>query len=321
MDIVINLHEGMGLDAIRPQVKLQTIRYTARAVFPMLVQIAMVIKANHLKSLLEDILHDVKRTDKMKLQNISVISLIAVYLTYVISMAYRLNLFLSGFEEEKAKKAIRDILGISSLEWYHNVFFVYLELVHRPLFEQLWIQVSVVLYSMYMLALYYAEMSLTVDVHKMADSGYLRALAGQKLDLVRLNARLNGHLSWMPLLWYAMIFLQSCGLILHLEKGVTDVNNVRRLIQFACEIVFAFGGLALAIKVTSILRAHARANVAKVILAEADTCGQLCGHMKLIYILKQHGHFDGLLFTLDRPLVLGFAGALVTFTIMFIQLK
>ncbi|KAI1298423.1 hypothetical protein HDE_04223 [Halotydeus destructor] len=82
MDIVINLHEGMGLDAIRPQVKLQTIRYTARAVFPMLVQIALVIKTNHLKSLLEDILHDVKRTDKMKLQNISVISLIAVYLTY-----------------------------------------------------------------------------------------------------------------------------------------------------------------------------------------------------------------------------------------------
>ncbi|KAI1295859.1 hypothetical protein HDE_05267 [Halotydeus destructor] len=319
IDVLINFHEGWELDSDKHELKLQTIRYTVRAVFPMLVQLVMVFKVRQLQILLEDILQHVDRVDKVKIKKISVVSLVAVYITIVVSITCRAQLFVSGLEDETAYQAFSHFLGVESLPWYHKVFYLYLDIIHRPLFEQHWIQVSVILYSVYMLAIYFAETSLIVEPHKMADKGYLRKTAAQKMTLMELNGRLNRHLSWLPLLWFAMIFLQSCGLILHLKQGVTDPNNVRRLIQFSCEMFFAFAGLALAIKVTSGLRLHTKANMAKLVFAEDDSCGQHCSHLKFMHTLNQNGDFDGVLFTLDRPLVLGFAGSLITFTVMFIQ--
>ncbi|KAI1298421.1 hypothetical protein HDE_04221 [Halotydeus destructor] len=213
MDTAINFLEGIELDGEENPLKLHTIRYMVRAVFPMLVQLGMVFKAKQLQLLLEDILSHVSITDKIKLKKISLVSVIAVYFTIVIIIGYRIYLFVFVSEDEQTTKAIGLFFDVATLQWYHRVFYFYLDLIHRPLFEQQWIQVSAILYSVYMLALYYAEMSLTVDESKMADKGYLRAMAARKASLIELNCRLNCHLSWLPLLWYAKIFLQSCGLI------------------------------------------------------------------------------------------------------------
>ncbi|KAI1298424.1 hypothetical protein HDE_04222 [Halotydeus destructor] len=147
----------------------------------------MVFKVRQLQILLEDILQHVDRVDKVKIKKISVVSLVAVYITIVVSITCRAQLFVSGLEDETAYQAFSHFLGVESLPWYHKVFYLYLDIIHRPLFEQHWIQVSVILYSVYMLAIYFAETSLIVEPHKMADKGYLRKTAAQKMTLMELK--------------------------------------------------------------------------------------------------------------------------------------
>ncbi|KAI1295865.1 hypothetical protein HDE_05269 [Halotydeus destructor] len=310
-DTALNIRSGILSRSI-----FKSVRFFTRSVFPCLVQIILAMESDQLKQLLEDMLYDIKKQYVIKLRRICRSSVSIILLCSLVTLIMRIWTFNIGSDERVLKTLF---VEDESILFYHRLIYYYLELIHIPLFEQQWIPVSGILYCIFVMAWYYNELSFTVNESNMADSRSRIQLIERKTALNSFKERINAKLSWLPFLWFTLMFLQTSGMILHLKDGgVGSINNRRRLVLTIMENASVFVVLMIVIKLESRIAKLSNKNVLQVLASDIPSSSH---RERLIRLLEGRTEFDGMLFRLNRSLVLGFVGSLITFTVMFLQLQ
>ncbi|KAI1290188.1 hypothetical protein HDE_08968 [Halotydeus destructor] len=132
-----------------------------------------------------------------------------------------------------------------------------------------------------------------------------------------LKRRINQHFAWFPFLFFASLFIESAGVIMHVRKRI-DFSNTEKLVVLSNNLVFTMVTLIVAITV------HERDS-------DADRI-YLAGTWKHLALVKDSNvrrsfrkafseeiPFTAILFVMNQTVLLEFLSSLISFTVMLIQ--
>ncbi|KAI1295532.1 hypothetical protein HDE_05522 [Halotydeus destructor] len=209
--------------------------------------------------------------------------------------------------------------GTAEAEWYRRAldFMLYL---HIPLKKQ-WYLVSVLIYIVNLIQWSMAE---TIFIAQLADrrnAHQISAIIKRRQLLNNVKRHFNDVFCPFPLIWLTSLFLQSSGLILNMQ-GRPDSIEYYRLIVYGLEAIFMVVILGLVIFLENRNKEAMRKLLSELDLFNrpATDLAELQDWFKLKDCMNENVELHAMLFKLDRSLILGFIGSLITFSVMFVQL-
>ncbi|KAI1309138.1 hypothetical protein HDE_00187 [Halotydeus destructor] len=151
---------------------------------------------------------------------------------------------------------------------------------------------------------------------------HISSILKRKQQLNDIKRRFNDVLSPFPLIWLTSVFLQSSGLIIYITDDKDDNENVYRLWIYAAELVCIAAVLGVVILLDNWNKESDRRSLVELDLLNqpARDSNGLQDWIRLRECVTEHVQFHAVIFNIDTSMILGFAGSLVTFTVMFVQL-
>lgn len=220
--------------------------------------------------------------------------------------------------------------------WYHYCYAVLQESVYRSMIRNNWLTLSVILYSYFINALHIAEVSYLTTLKKIVNSKLHVQLIASRHHLTEMRSNVEKVLNHLPLVWFTLLFC-SCSGYLKLAKDRILYEHVSKsrdasitgftskswmyseLSVFAIHMVSVVYVLFLIQRLRSTIQIEQLAVARNVLQSTLDEATKA----KLIdvILIKYDDQYTGSsLFELDKPFVLRFVGALVSFSIMLSEI-
>ncbi|KAI1295530.1 hypothetical protein HDE_05521 [Halotydeus destructor] len=295
---------------------LHLIRRLAINLSPLISQVLLICKRNQIKQLTIQLFSCLTEFYKRKIRNITVL----VASVYFAILGLHAG-FLIGFTEYHPvdMSIFNATIKASDMKWYHNVLDGF-QYAHIPLKKQ-WFLVSVMIYIVNLFQWSMAETVFNTELARKQDVKHISAIIKSKHRLNNVKRHFNEVLSPFPLIWLTSLFLQSSGLLLYLTEP--DKNDFYRLFVYAVEAIWVVAVLSLVI----LMENRSKESTRKM-LEELDLFNRPVGDsnglqdwIRLRECMTENVEFHAMLFNLDRSLILGFIGSLITFSVMFVQLN
>ncbi|KAI1303027.1 hypothetical protein HDE_02480 [Halotydeus destructor] len=284
---------------------------------PFVTQVMYLTKRKSIKDLLSKISGRLTLQDEIKIRTLSRRFLV----TYISSCLCSGGTFvyLVLYEPVTFSRIIRYWTNVSPecQSWYHAVYASVPQITLCCIFIPSSFMISAMLYLVILLSLTKLEENLILTTQTL--ECYEKSIE-QQLDLNCLKSQFNDSVNTFPLLWFSSLFMQSSGLILYLRDGTIGIFALWRI---ACFIVHLFITTVLLVNVILAQR-RTKARQKRILdnLPVDKMDVQLFAHQtKFVRVISERIEYDAILFKLDESVILAFAGALVTFTVMFTQLS
>ncbi|KAI1296551.1 hypothetical protein HDE_04793 [Halotydeus destructor] len=207
-------------------------------------------------------------------------------------------------------------------DWYEKEFILVLSIISDATLIRRWVLVIVSLYTVALISWSKAHseaISIGTAI-KVLSPELCESLIKMKKQLNVLKSEFNDCFAIFPLLILSGLFLESSGLIQSINVDGVSLTNLARLVMYTANMLLTVFLVILAIKVqraelqgNQLLIADMRSRLAPVVDAEVKA--------EFKRAFKEYQPLDAILFDLDRSLFLGFAGSLVSFTVMVLQFK
>ncbi|KAI1290189.1 hypothetical protein HDE_08969 [Halotydeus destructor] len=283
---------------------VQLMRKVSIRVFPLTAHLIVAVKMSSLRQTINDIVQRIPLDQKRKIRNRSLIFVMA-YATFSLFLFY-INFYAWDYDYA------------DEMSWY-SISGEYVNVAIYCLTGKHWV---ITMSSLYCVVL--ASWS-AASQHFMASAMMAGQLSEEQcITLMRkrqqfnnLKRRINQHFDWFPFLFFASLFIESAGVIMHVRKSI-DLSNTEKLVVLSINLVCTMVTLIVAIVV------HERDS-------EADRM-YLAGTWKHLALVKDFNvrlsfrktfseeiPFTAILFVMNQTVFLGFLSSLISFTVMLIQ--
>ncbi|KAI1296814.1 hypothetical protein HDE_04792 [Halotydeus destructor] len=208
------------------------------------------------------------------------------------------------------------------IEWYQIVAILVVSIIADATIVRRWVLVIVSLYSVVLISWSkcHGELISAGTVISVINPELCDNLIKKKKQLQALKTEFNDCFAVFPLLILSTLFLESSGLFMRVRYDGMNLSNMVRLALYAINMTLTIFLVLLAINVqrneligNQQVIGDWRLRLACVTDSDVKT--------DFKETFNYYKPLDAILFDLDRTLFLGFAGSLITFTVMTLQFK
>ncbi|KAI1285696.1 hypothetical protein HDE_11621 [Halotydeus destructor] len=283
-----------------------------------IVQAALMTQSTKINHMLTEFVRMMTIEQNLKIKKYSLYILIG----YVAALGLAYNSFTAqSYSSQEAKSGIA--WSYEDFRWYHLLLVILTRNVNQVLFSTQWIYMGLSSYCITLLCWSFANSQLNRAVIKLGNlnDGHCSKLVQMKQHMNHLKERFNEVFGIVPLVCLGSLFVESTGVILLISyEGFGDERNWLLVGLYTLNTVLCLINLVI---------------VRKVQRQEQEEHGQVFknwwhnsveiknGELKYTFkkVFGPTVPLSAILFKLDETIILGYAGSLITFTVMFIQLQ
>ncbi|KAI1285865.1 hypothetical protein HDE_11323 [Halotydeus destructor] len=292
-----------------------------RITMPLVTHIIFAIKRKRIADLMLKISKRIEDFDERKIRLFSA----RLLLLYVFSFTCFLSMYIymAVYEPSTMAQNVRFYFTIESenCRWYHIVISNVVDVILLGFIIPHWPVVSAAIYVTILFSISKIEDNLMINnLNTIQSLGGVNNCITQQLDLKVLKSDFNQIFNIFPLLWYAGLFLQSSGLIVYLVTEEYGIYSLWRIACFVLLLIVTTGRMVIVISDQEKTKSRQKCILDNFSVENMDI-QMFASQSKLIRILSETTKHNAILFKLDERLILAFASALVTFTVMFTQIS
>ncbi|KAI1306286.1 hypothetical protein HDE_01053 [Halotydeus destructor] len=324
--LVLILYYRWLLTAL-PGVKLfQAIRWSVAPTATIVIHIILAYRRGIICELLEEVCQHFTRQDMTNARRNAIflsLAMVAITSTSFASDLYEFygdKAFYSWYNETLFGKLV------NGYKWYHEVVTILVWSLHSDQVLHKWIASTVVFY-IHVYYLVHLRQKPLIQLMKSfrEDKGISFYITlTKKLSTFNTLKRdmLDDKLNIFPFMWFASLFVSLVGLVQHLTASNLFGRNAKRFLGFSTESFFVFGALIYVINAENQSQAEMSKFRLQLLQMPKHDVVNFSVMWSLLKTMQDKVRLTAWSFyDLDRPLLLSFASAIVSFTVLFHQLN
>ncbi|KAI1305821.1 hypothetical protein HDE_01377 [Halotydeus destructor] len=324
--LVLILYYRWLLTALPGVKPFQAIRWSVAPTATIVVHIILVYQRGVICQLLEEVCQHFTRQDMTNARrNAIFLSSVMVAIT---SASFASDLY--KFYNDKAfyNWYNETLFGklVNGYKWYHEAVAVLVWSLHSEQIMHKWIEFTVVFYihAYYLVHLRQKPLIKLMKSFREDKGISFYITLTKKLSIYNSLKKdmLDGKLNIFPFMWFASLFASLVGLVQHLTTSNLFGRNTHRFLAFSSESLFVFGALIYVINAENQWQAEMSKFRLKLLQMPKHDVVNFSAVWSLLKTMEDKVRLTAWSFyDLDRPLLLSFASAIVSFTVLFHQLN